>query len=151
MTLHRNLEKSLSPFNERLKTTFMRRWFEICNDLAWCVNGILGCFVLIGNLACYSMILTSILFFYDVILISIKSSLELAKIDNLKSDYIEIPKITQYLNNVHELESKRFCINLTSTITIFLGFTLSLPMFSNFMILPILGSSLFFFGTLEHF
>jgi hypothetical protein len=59
--------------------------------------------------------------------------------------------ITEYLKILHELETARFNINLKSTITIFIGYSLSLPVFSSLPVTALLGAVLFFAGTLYSF
>jgi hypothetical protein len=142
-------EEMAVPLWQRAKTTFMRRWFELCNDIPWCLNSMLACFILVGNFASVSIQLTWILFLYDILLISIRAYLEINKIKDLKNKYIknDEPSVLEYLTKFESLELQRFFINLISTSTVFLGFTLTLPIFSGMLLLPLIGSFLLFAGT----
>ncbi|MBA2711173.1 MAG: hypothetical protein H0U57_11350 [Tatlockia sp.] len=147
-------EKKLN-WETRLQTQIQRRWFELSNDAVWFVGGLLGCFLLVGGLSAAGMYLTIGLFFFDVVLASIRAYIELNRLDRLRveykeialtvsndqSDFEEIASYQTHLEQWHLYEQKRLGLSIASTIALFLGMLFAIPAFTN-PIIPLIGACL---------
>jgi hypothetical protein len=154
-------EKQLGWFI-RLQTQLQRRWFELFNDSAWFIGGLLGCFFLVGGLSPVGMYLTISLFLYDVVLAGIRAYIELSRLNTLRTEYTElaltslnedptflegIASYQKHLEQSYSYEQKRMGLSIASTIALFLGMLFAIPAISN-PIVPLVGACLIVMITL---
>lgn len=143
----------------RFQLQMQQLWFELFNDAAWMIGGILGCFILTGALAPVGVYVTISLFFYDVILASVRAYIELDRINNLRNEYkviaqelregggsseelAEIESYQSHLERRFKYEQKRLLLGIVSTSALFLGMCLVIPAFATVPALPIISAAL---------
>lgn len=144
----------------RLLIQLQRRWFEIANDLAWMIGGVLNCFVWLGPLAPVAMWLNLALFVYDVVLASIRYSIETNRIKALQADYDQIltdmqadpnaspERIDEIKAYIAELdtrmafEKKRLLVSVVQTTGLAIAVIICLPMFAFTPVIPLIGAAL---------
>ncbi|MBA2651522.1 MAG: hypothetical protein H0U73_04560 [Tatlockia sp.] len=143
----------------RLQAQLQRRWFELFNDGAWFITGLLGSFLLTGGLAPIGMYLTISLFFYDVILAGIRAHIELGRLNNLRAEYqkiaeglrsskditlegpLEVTEYQNYLEQCISYEQKKLWLSVVSTTALFLGMLFAIPAITN-PVVPLIGAIL---------
>lgn len=125
----------------RIEAQLQRRWFELGNDAVWLAGNALGCFLLVGALAPVGMYVSVSIFFFDVLMASLRAFIELHRISKLKNEYANLAnnpdltdeELTQVRNYQFHLqqralfEQKRLFLSIASTSLLFLGMCLALP------------------------
>ncbi|WP_419419909.1 hypothetical protein ACNVED_00970 [Legionella sp. D16C41] len=150
-------EKAIG-WNNRLHAHLQRRWFEIGNDVAWMTGGILNCFILLGPLAPFSVYLNVALFGYDVILATIRATLEITRLHALKDEYskladaikekgssqelIEVYEYQKYLDAQLDYEYKRLMFGICNTTALFLAASITIPLFVASPVVPFISAFL---------
>ena len=144
-----NLDSKISLFwYDRLRISWKRRWFQICNDLVWAISGVLNCFVLTGSAAPIGMYITLALYAYDVVLAAIKGMIELTDLIRLRKNHLHFSspnaptphlKITSIEERI-AFEKRNILINVTTAAILFIGFLLSMPLIISSPICAIIGS-----------
>lgn len=119
----------------RIKTQLKRRGFELANDTMWFGLGLLNAFVFTGALAPIGLIATVGVLAMDVILASIRWSVEVARLERLLTTYQSIllvrPEDEDTLNLISHIEQrlsyqkKRLSIQVISTSTLLAAFCFS--------------------------
>ncbi len=134
------VEKDLD-WKTRLKVNFERRWFEVANDVVWFTGGLINCFILIGALAPYNVYFSVALQAYDVFLATVRTYIELGRLNRLKNDYLEMiksPNINlndaydiqrhlQFLDQRIEYEQKRMNIGIYNNTILLLAMAVAVP------------------------
>ena len=140
----------------------MRRWFELANDIAWLLLGLLNCFVFIGALAPLSFYGALVLLAYDVVLACVRAYIEISRLEALATQYIMMldendlssadqEQINGYLEDLQQrlsFEHKRQCVMVINTIILFLAFSLACPVFAFNPIMPMIGAILAVLATI---
>lgn len=155
-----NAEKALG-WQNRLLIHLKRRWFELGNDAAWLVFGLLGCFVLIGSLAPVASYMNMVYYVYDVVLAVIRYVHEMQRMDELQAEYRrmmqlaaqepdpnrkeemerDIEAFQHQLTERHHFEKKRLLVSVCNTVSLCLGLALCLPfMAALHPIFPVIGA-----------
>jgi len=149
----------------RLKLQWESRWFEISNDIAWLISGLLNCFVLTGPLNPLSIYLAISLQSYDVIMACTRMNIEVSRLQAIKAEYDallldpnlsedQIPQIEehgQYLQHAIECERNRLIIGILNTSVLFLAMSLALPAAAAYPILPVFGAILAVSATIASY
>lgn len=147
-----------------------RRWFEIGNDSAWMTAGLLGYFSwLLGLSAPVIIYINTALYFYDVVLASVRAGHEISQLKNLQAEYKdmelqmlannaspasleEIRRFQQDLNDRIVFEQKRLLLPVGNTIALAIAILFCLPSALAFSpILPLIGASLLIVTTIITF
>lgn len=143
----------------RVEIHFKRRWFFLGNDSAWFIGGILGCFVLTGSLAPIGMYISISIFFFDVIMASLRAYVEMRRMDEIRNHYnkiaenlrssgasqAEIEEIEEYQRQLEEsfsTEEQRLIVGIVTTSTLFLAMCLAMPVLASMPIIPLIGALL---------
>ena len=154
-------ERSLG-WQTRLGADILRRWFELANDIAWLLLGLLNCFVFIGALAPLSFYGALVLLAYDVVLACVRAYIEISRLEALATQYIMMldendlssadqEQINGYLEDLQQrlsFEHKRQCVMVINTIILFLAFSLACPVFAFNPIMPMIGAILAVLATI---
>ncbi|CDZ76340.1 hypothetical protein BN59_00607 [Legionella massiliensis] len=154
-------EKKLSWLT-RLQAQLQRRWFEMLNDTAWMIGGLLNCYVLIGALAPVGMYVSISLFFFDVILAGVKAFIELGRLNTLRNEYKdalngegldpdarkEIEDYQVYLEQRFISERRQLLLSVVSTSALFLAMCFAIPALAGTPALPLVGAVLVLIITL---
>lgn len=121
-----------------------RRWFEIFNDAAWMIGGLLNCFILVGPLAPVGVLLNLSLYIYDVVLASVRMAIEITRLKRLQAEYAsialkmvannaspeeldEIRRFQQHLAERLFFEQKRLLLAVVNTSVLTVAFILCMP------------------------
>ncbi|KTC84560.1 MULTISPECIES: hypothetical protein [Legionella] len=143
----------------RVEAQLQRRWFFLGNDTAWFICGILACFVLTGSLAPVGMYITISIFFFDVIMATIRALIELRRINEIREQYNnvakklrssgaskeEIDEIEEYQRQLEEqftCEQQRVMLGVISTSALFLAMCFAMPALASMPIIPLIGAIL---------
>lgn len=140
----------------RFKVQWQNRWFEIGNDAAWLVSGLLNCFVLVGVLAPVALYVSISLQLYDVVLATIRAHLEVVRMQKICCGYQEMLRdpglsvkerqdIQDYLivldqSMMHE-KRRLYLVVLSNSIQL-CAFSLALPILALSPIIPLIGALL---------
>ena len=149
----------------RLKLQWESRWFEISNDSAWLITGLLNCFVLTGPLNPLSIYLAISLQSYDVVMACLRMNMEVSRLQKIKADYDNLlsnPDLSQeqvtyieahaeYLQHAIECERRRLLIGIVNTSVLFLAMSLALPAAAAYPILPVFGAMLAVSATIASY
>lgn len=125
----------------RVKTHFALHWFEWANDLPWFIAGILGCFLLLGNLSVIGTWLTVALFAYDIVLAGIRAAMALVDLYVLREQYGQ--DILEQISDPQKAQSRKAYIraidqhihyqwlhaalNIFNTTALFIAVSLTIP------------------------
>ena len=139
----------------RFEAQIKRRWFELGNDIVWVALGLANCFILTGALAPFSIYFTLFAFAFDVANSSLRTFIELDRLNNLQKYYAELYKqsdneatrksIKEYqhfLSNRINFEKLRLGLHLAGTIAIFLAMSLAIPALAINPVVPLIGAIL---------
>lgn len=152
----------------RVEIHFQRRWFFLGNDTAWFIGGILGCFVLTGILAPVAMYVSISIFFFDIIMASLRASIEMRRMNEIREQYIniadnlrssgasqaEIEEIEEYQRQLEEsfsTEQQRLILAIICTSTLFLAMCLTVPALASMPIIPLISAIMVITITLISF
>ena len=147
-------EEDSLDLKTRFRAQMERRWFELGNDIAWMVLGVLNCFVLTGALAPIGFYGSALLLAYDVVLASLRVYIEVGRLYALEEQYqkmLDDPKLSDkekdqargYLDHLQKLinyEKNRLYIQVINTVVLLLAFTLAFPVFAFNPIIPLVGA-----------
>ncbi len=95
-------ERSLGMFT-RFFVQFDRLWPNLTNDIAWVINGIVICFVLVGSLQPMAIYFSVGMQFYDLALACIRAHWEFSRLNKLEQYYVDQssvsvdPLLSQYV------------------------------------------------------
>lgn len=157
-------EKNLYWYT-RLQAQLQRRWFELANDTVWLTASLLSCFLLTGPLAGVGMYLTISLFFFDVIMASIRAYIEIKRLKKLQDEYLdlartmreqeiapeilaELEEYQQYLEERISVEKQRVLLSVFTTSALFLAMCFALPVLASNPYIPFIGAILVVLITL---
>lgn len=145
----------------RFNAQMNRRWFELGNDLAWVILGLLNCFWFIGTLGPWGLYGTIILLAYDVVLASIRAFIEINRLETIEQQYVQLleeassseeqEQMENYLIHLRErisFEKKRTGVLVVQTSLLFFAFALSIPFIAFSPIIPLIGAIIAVITTL---
>ncbi len=135
----------------RLQAQLQRRWFLLANDSVWFTFGLLNCYVFTGALTPVSVYVMTSLFFYDVIVASIRAFIELRRINEIREKYnnirgatneecAEIINYRKHLDQRLSCEWERIRLGVFSMVGLFLGMFWTMPLFASNPIIPLIGA-----------
>lgn len=146
-------ERSLG-FMMRCRGQLERRWFEIGNDLAWLMGGLLNCFVLTGPLSGYAFYVSYALQIYDIVLASMRAYIELSRLTHLKHTYEDFvygaenaAAASGYFEHLRHLELRidyereRLFLSIAVAVSLSLSLSLLMPLLSAWPVLPFMGAA----------
>ncbi|HHF7367646.1 TPA: hypothetical protein ACPSKY_002786 [Legionella bozemanae] len=145
-------EKSLG-WMVRFSAQIKRRYFEFGNDIVWVSSGLINTFYLTGALAPFAFYVSLAVFAFDVIWAMTRAYVELSRLYELRSQYTamldkphtlkEERQIKEHLKAIDKqiaLEQFRLGSHVATTVFIFLGMCMALPVFAVNPILPFIGA-----------
>jgi len=136
-------EKELG-WQTRLRIQFNSRWQDLSNDIPWMIGNTLGCFVFVGSLLPYAIVLTLALQFYEVIQSYAIYRIEIDNLEQQRQKYQELlnnsprdskenKQINDYLNHLDTriaYEKKRVWLSLRTALILMVAISLAIPFFS---------------------
>lgn len=136
-------EKELG-WQTRLRIQFNARWQELSNDIPWMIGNTLGCFVFVGTLLPYAIVLALVMQCYEVIQSYIIYQTEIDNLEEQRQEYQtllyrsipgseENKQIAAYLQHLEkriEYEKKRVWLPLRTALILMLAISLAAPIFS---------------------
>ncbi|KTD72562.1 hypothetical protein [Legionella tucsonensis] len=145
-------EKSLG-WEVRFSAQIKRRYFEFGNDIVWVGSGLINTFYLTGALAPFAFYVSLAVFAFDVLWAITRAYIELSRLNELRSQYEamldsagsrkEQKQIRDHLETIDKeiaLEQFRLGSHVATTVFIFLGMCMALPVFAVNPILPFIGA-----------
>jgi hypothetical protein len=138
----------------RLKAHFERRWFEVANDVVWFMGGLINCFILVGTFAPYNVYFSVVLQAYDVFLATVRTYVELGRLNRLKNEYLEmlkeaslpdeeeadIKRHLRFLDQRIEYEQKRMNIGIVNNTILLFAMMVAVPYFAFNPIMPVFAA-----------
>ncbi len=83
-------DKEAGSWWDRLQVQLSRRGNEVANDVAWLVNGIMTCFILVGPLLPAAIYLAVMMQCYDFMMAGVRAMHEIACLRDLEMDYLDM-------------------------------------------------------------
>ncbi|AWN73025.1 hypothetical protein LEAN103870_19475 [Legionella anisa] len=137
----------------RFSAQIKRRYFEFGNDLVWAGAGLINTFYLTGALAPFAFYVSLAVFAFDVIWAMTRAYIELSRLKELRSQYEamrdraeswkeqkQIREQLEAIDNQIAFEQFRLGSHVATTVFIFIGMCMALPIFAVNPILPFLGA-----------
>ncbi|KTD42970.1 hypothetical protein [Legionella parisiensis] len=137
----------------RFSAQIKRRYFEFGNDIVWVGSGLINTFYLTGALAPFAFYVSLAVFAFDVIWAMTRAYIELSRMYELRTQYSEMldkphtlkeeRQIKEHLKAIDKqiaLEKFRLGSHVATTVFIFLGMCMALPVFAVNPILPLIGA-----------
>lgn len=136
-------EKALG-WPTRLKIQLQARWPDLSNDLPWMIANSVSCFVLIGPLLPYNIILSICMQFYEIAQATCQYYIELNHLYQQRDDYISMRDLNLkdteeyrtidtyivHLNKRIDYETNRLLIPIVNTTVLLLAIILAAPVFT---------------------
>ncbi len=136
-------EKALG-WQTRLKLQLQARWPDLSNDLPWMIANCVSCFVLVGPLLPYSIILSICMQFYEIIQVICLYVLETNNLHQQRDDYISarnenpadseeyrtVDAYIEHLNRRIDYETDRLWIPIINATVLLLAIILAAPIFA---------------------
>jgi biopolymer transport protein ExbB/TolQ len=136
-------EESALSWQTRLKTQLQARWPDLSNDVPWLIANFLTCFVLVGELLPWAILLGVCMQFYEIAQAATVCYMELHHLDELHEDYLKLltktsmesPEHQPYLDFISHLtkryahEKRRLRIPVVNTSILLIAIILAVPIF----------------------
>lgn len=144
-------------WQQRFRMQFKRRWFEIGNDLVWCVNNLLAAFVYLGSIAPIGAYISLGLYFYDVLMVCLRSAIEIQRLSSIESEYrTKNPDCSDddvfivQIKEQYHYELKRLALSLFNTVGTFAAILMMIPAFTGIPVLTAVATSLLLAVTVSN-
>lgn len=138
-----------------LRIQMERRGFELLNDSIWLSVGVLGVintFILVGVLTTAVLYLSVFFYAVDVFLAGLRAYIEWGRLKKLQDHYSQALVLENedsqnaedyydLLNKRIEYETLRMIVSIATTLSVFVGMSLTLPIFVLNPIVPLVGLS----------
>lgn len=139
-----NEEEKELGWQTRLRVQFNSRWQELSNDIPWMIGNTLGCFVFVGTLLPYAIVLALVMQLYEVIQSYIIYQTEIDNLEQQRQEYQtllfnstpgseENKQINAYLEHLEKriaYETRRVWLPLRTALILMLAISLAAPIFS---------------------
>lgn len=144
-------------WQQRFRMQFKRRWFEIGNDLVWCVNNLLSAFVYLGSIAPVGAYISLGLYFYDVLMVCLRSAIEIGRLSSIESEYRakhqdcrDDDAFLLQIKAQYHYELKRLALSLFNTVGTFAAILMMIPAFAGIPVLTAVATSLLLAVTVSN-
>lgn len=142
-------EERKLAWQQRFRMQFKRRWFEIGNDLVWCVHNLLAAFVYLGTIAPVGSYIALALYFYDVLMVCLRAAVEIQRLSYVESEYRnkhpdchEDDAFLLQIKAQYHYELKRLGLSLFNTVGTFAAILMMIPAFTGIPVLTAVATSL---------
>lgn len=149
----------------RLIAELNKRWFELGNDFAWLISGLVNCFILTGPLLPYALYVSVSLQGFDMVWASIRALVEMSRLSDLDKYYQailtssklsqderqEIKEHERHLQIKLGHEQKTLLLGVLNTSVLFIAICLALPALAYSPLVPVIGASIAVLMTLTSY